>query len=216
MGPQPSAVHQRYVDLNNTFAGAWRVTSASTLFDYAAGTSTATFTFPSWPLEHGPCVLPDSDTAPVEPLDLQTAQRACSVINDATRRISCISDVTVTGELGFATSHKAIETLDLGSTLAQLDDTRTQTAPGEATTFTATIVKNAAPAATPTGTVQFTLDGKDVGAALKLDGNGQAVWTSATLEAGVHQIGARYLPAQGSVFLASTSLAVTHTVKAGS
>jgi hypothetical protein len=213
MGPQPPALHQRYIDLNNTFANAWRVTSASTLFDYAPGTSTATFTFPSWPLEHGPCMLPDSDTAPVEPLDPATAQKVCSVILDPTRRISCISDVMVTGEVGFATSHKVSETLDLGSTQTQLDDAKDQTAPGEATTFTATVVKNAAPAAIPTGTVQFALDGKDTGAPVKLDGRGQAVWQNAPLETGVHQIGARYLPAQGSVYLASTSLAVTHTVR---
>ncbi len=56
LGPMPAAMHDRYVALYQTFANGWRVSNASSLFDYAAGQSTATFTDTSWPPEQGACV----------------------------------------------------------------------------------------------------------------------------------------------------------------
>ena len=41
LGPRPAPLHQRYVQLNKTLADSWRVTNASSLFDYAPGASTA-------------------------------------------------------------------------------------------------------------------------------------------------------------------------------
>ena len=37
LGPQPASLHQRYLDLNQKFADAWRVTDKTSLFDYARG-----------------------------------------------------------------------------------------------------------------------------------------------------------------------------------
>ena len=47
IGPLPGTSHGRYVDLNQKFADAWRVTDANSLFDYGSGTSTSTFTLPT-------------------------------------------------------------------------------------------------------------------------------------------------------------------------
>jgi hypothetical protein len=44
LGPMPASLHDRYVELFGKFADAWRVTDKTSLFDYAPGTSTATFT----------------------------------------------------------------------------------------------------------------------------------------------------------------------------
>ena len=55
LGPMPAAMHDRYVALYQTFANGWRVSNASSLFDYAPGQSTATFTDTSWPPEQGAC-----------------------------------------------------------------------------------------------------------------------------------------------------------------
>src|SRR5262249_44553775 len=63
LGPMPAALHERYVDLYQKFADAWRVNDKTSLFDYAPGTSTATFTLRSWPPESPPCVL--AETRPV-------------------------------------------------------------------------------------------------------------------------------------------------------
>jgi hypothetical protein len=213
LGPQPANLHQRYVDLNQTFADSWRVTAATTLFDYAAGTSTATFTIPAWPLENPPCVIPENPGVPVEPLDPDTAQELCRVVVDKDRNADCISDVVATGEPGFADAHHVSELIVAGATRTLLDGAD-RTAPGEAATFTATVARNAAKpgGAIPVGTVQFAVDGRDAGAPVTLDRDGHAVWR-ASLEAGEHRITASYSPAQGSVFLPSTSRPATHLVR---
>ena len=52
VGPKPAALHDRYVALYETFADAWRVTDQTSLFVYAPGTSTKTFTDRDWPSEN--------------------------------------------------------------------------------------------------------------------------------------------------------------------
>ena len=63
--------------------------------------------------------------------------------------------------------------------------------PGEAVTFTATVAAAALGGASPTGTVQFQVDGTDVGGAVALV-NGAATSHSVTLTAGSHTITAVY------------------------
>jgi len=109
MGPLPSGLHQRYLDLYQTFANAWRVTDATSLFDYASGTSTATFTFPTWPLENPPCTL--AGLKPATPAEPHVAEQACKGIIDKNRRANCVFDVTVTGETGFADTYLATQKL---------------------------------------------------------------------------------------------------------
>jgi subtilisin family serine protease len=213
LGPRPASLRQRYIDLNVTFANAWRVTSATTLFDYAPGESTADFTFPAWPAEKPPCVLPDSDDIPVDPLDPATAQQVCAVIVDKTRRTNCITDVQATGDTGFAKAHQLGERIINGSTNTLLDDARNPTRRGGEAQFTATVIRNAAGGPVPAGTIQLVVDSRDTGPAIKLDGRGRAVWRLTSLEPGIHQIAARYAPTAGSVFLPSTSLTRSHTVR---
>ena len=104
MGPMPAALHDRYVALYQKFGEAWRVTKSTTLFDYAPGTSTETFTLKSWPLEKPPCLLPNE--TPVQPTSLRVAQRACRGIRDKKTRANCVFDVRVTGETGFAKTYE--------------------------------------------------------------------------------------------------------------
>ncbi len=107
MGPMPAALHDRYVGLYEKFGEAWRVNDRTSLFDYARGTSTATFTLKSWPMEKPPCELPN--TAPVKPVSLEVAQEACALIEDRNMRADCVFDVRVTGELGFAETYRRTE-----------------------------------------------------------------------------------------------------------
>jgi hypothetical protein len=100
MGPMPGSVHQRYLDLYQRFGNAWRVSDANSLFDYAPGTSTGTFTLASWPPENPPCTIPG--VKPVQPVSLATAQRACSRVTGTNAHADCVFDVQVTGNLGFA------------------------------------------------------------------------------------------------------------------
>jgi hypothetical protein len=104
MGPMPAALHERYVGLYEKFGAAWRVTDSTSLFDYAPGTDTKTFTLESWPSDGGKCTLPDAPpTAPLEP---KQALEACSAIPEGIVHDDCMFDVQVTGERGFAETHR--------------------------------------------------------------------------------------------------------------
>lgn len=110
VGPKTGDLHQRYVDLYETFEAAWRVTEATTLFDYAPGTSTSTFTIESWPIENPQtCQVPRRTGPPPRPpravLPLAAAEQACAGIVADDRRTNCINDVMVTGETLFGKSY---------------------------------------------------------------------------------------------------------------
>ena len=88
---------------------------------------------------------------------------------------------------------------------------------GQAVTFTATV---AAPNATPTGTVQFSVDGVNVGTPVSLSG-GVATYTTSSLTLGSHTVAATYIP-DTNVFKASNGSitqivtgAITRTVITG-
>lgn len=111
LGPRPTGLQQRYVDLYDKFGNAWRVSNATTLFDYAPGTSTATFIIPSWPKGESPqsCALPRQPggrpTPPQTRLALADAQKHCKDIVADDARANCVQDVMVTGEPGFAKTY---------------------------------------------------------------------------------------------------------------
>ena len=99
LGPKPTDLSDRYQDLNETSSKSWRVSNASSLFDYAPGTSTATFRVEGWPFENASsCELPDLTM--VNPIDRDVAERACREVIDRDNRNNCVMDVAVTGEVG--------------------------------------------------------------------------------------------------------------------
>lgn len=102
LGPKPAAVHQRFIDLNQKFADSWRVTPVTSLFDYASGTSTLTYTKFNWPPETGPCTIAGSKVPPARGMDPRQAEEYCGQIVDKNMRANCIFDLTLTGEPGFA------------------------------------------------------------------------------------------------------------------
>jgi hypothetical protein len=111
LGPRPAALAQRHVDLNQKFADAWRVTSATSLFDYTPGTSTATFTDPSWPPPSGPCNVGATGRPAAAPIAPQRAKSICADIKDTTLQQQCIFDVSATGDPGFAKTYRLSEQL---------------------------------------------------------------------------------------------------------
>ncbi|HKI05401.1 MAG TPA: hypothetical protein VKK31_25700 [Thermoanaerobaculia bacterium] len=117
-GPAPGGLAARHTLLNATFANAWRVSSTTSLFDYASGTSTATFTNPNWPPPPGTSctTIPGggSTREPVRPLDAETARRVCSPIQDQRVFDNCVFDVIVTGNAAMANGY--ITTLQLRNT----------------------------------------------------------------------------------------------------
>jgi hypothetical protein len=118
LGPRPASLAQRYQDLYERFADAWRVTGPTSLFDYESGLSTTDFTVDSWPMES-----PQSCTAPAQPGVPQVsaaptpvtpaeAEKLCSAIAAPDRRANCIVDVTATGDRGFAETYQVTERLE--------------------------------------------------------------------------------------------------------
>jgi lysyl endopeptidase len=105
LGPMPSSLHQRYVDLYQRFGEAWRVTAMASLFDYAPGTSTDTFTIRGWPPENPPCRV--AGMRPLKPAALSVAERACRKVSGKNRRADCVFDVRVTGDPAFARTYLA-------------------------------------------------------------------------------------------------------------
>jgi cytochrome c551/c552 len=112
LGPRPQTLSQRYKDLYDNFGKAWRVNDQTTLFDYAPGTSTKTFTLEKWPGDDpsGGCKVPLPPGAPPakppqEPLGSEVAKQLTRDIVDPAQRANAIADVMTTGERGFAKTY---------------------------------------------------------------------------------------------------------------
>jgi hypothetical protein len=212
MGAMPGPLHDRYVDLYQKFADAWRVTDKNSLFDYAPGTSTETFTMRNWPLEKPPCILPE--TKPVSPASRLVAEEACRPVRGENTHNNCVFDVMVTGNPGFARTYVAGQRIETDSTTTRVTDDENPTQVTEAVEFTAIVTPTASSnGRIPAGTVQFTLDGSKVGEPVKLDAKGSARWETTRLRVGEHRVVATYIPGPGSALLASTSPEKHHTVK---
>lgn len=110
VGPMPPTLPQRYQELYTTFGNAWRVTKQSTLFDYAPGTSTATFTNTKWPVENAKtCTIPNQKA--IAPVSATVAEATCKAVLDPKLHSSCLFDVQATGDTRFAETYKATETV---------------------------------------------------------------------------------------------------------
>jgi hypothetical protein len=120
LGAMPATLHERYVTLYNTFGNAWRVTSKNTLFDYAPGTSTSTFTNTKWPVENAKtCTIPNQPV--VKPTTAAVAEEACKSISNATLHAGCLFDVQATGITGFAATYEASEAAHKILTIKPID-----------------------------------------------------------------------------------------------
>ncbi len=107
-GPKPASLLDRYILLNKKFADAWRVSSTTSLFDYAGGTSTAGFTDLKWPPEVGKACTATTVRGPapkVKEARPDLAQQACRGIQDKDILANCIFDVTVMGDVIAAKGH---------------------------------------------------------------------------------------------------------------
>lgn len=196
MGPRPAPTVQRHIDLNRTFADAWRITNATSLFDYAAGTSTASFTDKKWPPEPGePCIAPDSPR--VTPIRWEVAAHECRDLLDGGLRHSCTFDVAATGELSFVKAYQLSEKIDREATQTEV---RIAQNPGSVTLVALVRMKKSGEPVTggtaaglAVGQVRFTVDGKDIEVPVGLDADGQATW-KVELRAGAHTVSARFAP----------------------
>lgn len=117
LGPRPANLADRYRDLYQTFADAWRVDAATSLFDYESGQTPADFVIDSWPmLSSATCDAPaqpgvPAGTAPQTPLTEDEAAELCNAVTELKRRKNCVQDVMATGEASFAETYLVTERL---------------------------------------------------------------------------------------------------------
>lgn len=211
LGPMPQSLHDRFVTLYQKFADAWRVTDQTSLFDYAPGTSTATFTNKNWPSENAQsCSV--AGQSPKAPIDRATAEKFAIDIVDPILKANAIYDVMFTGEPTFVKTYLLSQKIQMSTTAIVVSASKEKTNYGEPLTFKAIVSRKfSAQTDILTGSVEFTIDGKKFGQ-VKLEANGRAILTIASLEAGRHQIAATFIPDAGSTAFSSSSPGITHTV----
>jgi hypothetical protein len=99
------------------------------------------------------------------------------------------------------------------ATSTAVDSSSNPSVHGQNVTFTATVTTNAPGSGTPNGTVQFKVDGADLGGPQTLDGSGRASVSTSTLSTGNHPVTATYTSNDPSTLNSSGSLAGGQTVK---
>ncbi|MCW3849251.1 hypothetical protein OF829_18590 [Sphingomonas sp. LB-2] len=104
-GAAPGTIPARDLLLNQTFANAWRVTPATSMFDYAPGTSTATFTDPAWPHVGTLCSattvpsIPGPGKPTIRPIPRERAEQLCSKFKGNKAAFNeCVFDTMVMGD----------------------------------------------------------------------------------------------------------------------
>jgi hypothetical protein len=104
--PAAADKQARHDVLYGKYADAWRVTESTTLFDYDAGKSTATYT-----IEGYPAYADDIPAADLTAAQTAAGTSACAGITDSGLHGDCVFDVGVTGDSSFAETYKATQIL---------------------------------------------------------------------------------------------------------
>ena len=210
VGPMPESLHERYAALYETFADAWRVTGESSLFVYAPGTSTATFTDRDWPAEEGPCELKPQFEIPGAPtpvnIGIEDAEVICQAVTMEELHRDCVFDVAATGDEVHAKAYLLAQDLQLNGSTVQIIGDKPQTRRGQPVVITAIVSPMSSGRPTPTGHITFFVDGGAAGPPIALDDRGQASFTTDQLDVATHTIRAGYTSdGDGSGYHSSSS-----------
>jgi hypothetical protein len=212
LGPKPISLHDRFVQLYRTFSNSWRVTRKTSLFVYAPGTSTTTFTDRDWPAEKSPCDMKPQFQIPGAPIlegvPIPEAEAICRGVTDKALFANCVFDVATTGDETFAKGYLIAEEQRLYGTAVQITGyepaiIRPDRSPAarrikqpdhldQWLALTATVVPLAPGRPTPTGTMTFLIDGVPLQRPVELDDTGSARLTVGPLRPGEHTIRATY------------------------
>jgi hypothetical protein len=218
LGPRPESLHERYLALYQTFADAWRVTDETSLFVYAPGTSTATFTDRDWPAEKPPCELKPQFEIPGAPvpvsIGIDEAEQICQAVTVEDLHRDCVFDVATTGDEVHAKGYLIAQDLRLRGSTVQIVGDKPRTRHGEPLVLTATVLPMSSGRPTPTGHVTFFVDGVAAGPPIGLDDVGRASFTTQQLEPATHALRASYTPdGDGSGYRSSSSPNLLHMVE---
>jgi len=202
VGPKPAGLNDLYMTLYKTFANAWRVTNKTSLFVYAPGTSTATFTDKDWPAGEPPCNLKPQFEIPgvAVPLGMpiDQAKQICQIITEPGLNQDCVFDVATTGDADFAKGYRLAQEIRERSTVVQIVSVK----PGH---VIAVVGRLAGTKPLPKGKIRFYADGKETGTPMQPDANGQVHWKISGLDKGDHALSAAFVPDDGSPAYPSNS-----------
>jgi hypothetical protein len=231
LGPMPTSLGDRYVALYRRFADSWRVTDTTSLFVYAPGTSTKTFTDKDWPAEKPECkVKPEFEVPGAQVhkgMPIEKARVVCKAVRIKDLHENCVFDVATTGDELLAQGYLLAQELRLYGTQVRLagnestGQSRMPPAPGDqpaerrepALVLTATVSPLTPGRPTPTGTVTFIVDGVSANRPTKLDERGRARLTLDRLKPGEHKIRATYSGGGKFDYHASSSANLLYTTK---
>jgi hypothetical protein len=233
VGPMPASLNARYVTLYKTFADSWRITNTTSLFVYAPGTSTSTFTDLNWPAEKLPCKLKPEFQIPgvkvLQGMPVARAEMICRVVTDKNLNRNCVFDVATTGDETFAKGYVFAEEIQLYGTRVKIACQEGPSRPYRRSPVTKDVtgqsrVRSLVVTATvlplnpgrpiPTGTVTVFIDGVAMNRPVQLDDRGRARVKIAGLKAGEHKIRATY--SGGGKFDYHSSSSPTLLYRAGS
>ena len=107
LGAMPKDLAERFKILYNVFGEAWRVTDATSLFDYAVGTNTATFTDKNYPEagQQQDCTIPGQQGGAI--ITRAEAEQLAAGIIDPERKELCIKDLMAIGEKNLVYAYEA-------------------------------------------------------------------------------------------------------------
>jgi len=188
LGPKPASLQDRYTVLYKKFADSWRVTDQNSLFVYASGTSTKTFTDKDWPADKPPCKMKPQFQVKGVPvfqgMPVQRAEMVCNAIKLKDLRQNCVFDVATTGDRIFAEGYRVAQDLRLYGTTVQIaghaavarpdrnpivDAPDQPDTPGSGVVVTAAVLPLTDGRPTPTGTVSFYVNGMPMNRPTELD-----------------------------------------------
>src|SRR5439155_26065699 len=167
-----------------------RVPDATSLFVYAPGTSTKTFTDPDWPAEKPPCKLkPEFQLPGAKPplvnIDREVAERLCKPVTIDDLHKGCVFDVQTTGDPELVKGYLLAQEVRRLGTAVQLVADKPRTRPGERVVFTASVAAiSGGGRPISDGAVTFLVDDAATGKPVALDKSGRASFTTASLSAG--------------------------------
>jgi hypothetical protein len=217
VGPMPASLNDRYVVLYKTFADAWRLTDATSLFTYLPGRSTASFTDRNWPPQKPPCVtVPRGFPKPANPIGdnipIAKAKQICKGVTLDDLNAACVFDVATTGDESFAKAYLLAQELRLRNTVVQIVGSKPRTRVGEVLVVTATVSALVPKRPVPAGTITFLIDDVAVDKPIDLDKEGRALLKTQKLRSGERRIRAVYTPSRESEYQSSSSANILHSV----
>ncbi|HEY4608899.1 MAG TPA: Ig-like domain repeat protein, partial [Ilumatobacteraceae bacterium] len=146
------------------------------------------------------------------PVPLDATGRARLTVNSLSLGTHSVSAV-YGGSINYLTSisNNLVQTVNKAASRTVVTSSGNPANRGTNVVFTAAVTAVAPGAGLPRGTVQFRIDGLDVGPLVALDGSGRAQYPTSTLAVGRHTVSAVY---NGDAnFNASTSVSITQRIR---